>query len=194
VSPHPGKIAVLAAGLAPAALLAVRAFGGDLGANPVETVTHFTGDWALRLLLLTLAITPARRLLGRPQLVRYRRMLGLLCFFYACVHVSTFAILDHFFDWRAMIEDVVKRPYITAGSVGFLCLLPLAVTSTRGWIRRLGKRWAQLHRLVYVAAAAAVVHYWWLVKADVRLPLLYGGVLAALLAVRTLVADRGHGQ
>jgi sulfoxide reductase heme-binding subunit YedZ len=183
---------VVAAGLLPAAWLALRAARGRLGAEPIETLTHFTGDWALRLLLLSLAVTPARRLLGVPALAPYRRTLGLLAFTYACLHVSVYLFLDQGLDVRAILEDVAKRPYVTAGFTAFLCLAPLAATSTRGAIRRLGRRtWLRLHRLVYFAAAAAVVHFLWLVKADLREPLLYAGVLAALLAARWVPARRG---
>jgi methionine sulfoxide reductase heme-binding subunit len=178
------KAALLLAGLAPLVWLA----SNDLGANPIERITHFTGDWALRFLLASLAVTPLRRLLGWNGLVAYRRMLGLFAFFYAVLHLGTFVVLDHFFDWQEIVADVYKRPYVTAGMTAFACLLPLAFTSTRGWIRRLGRRWTQLHRLAYVAAVAAVVHYWWLVKADVRKPLWYAAVLAALLAVRLAYA------
>ena len=178
------KALLVTAGLVPVAWLVVGAYRDDLGANPIETITHVTGDWALRFLLLSLAVTPLRRLLHANELVAYRRMLGLFAFFYAVLHLSTFVVLDHFFDWPAIVADVYKRPYVTAGATAFLCLLPLAITSTRGWIRRLGARWTQLHRLVYPAAAAAVVHYWWLVKADVRAPLRYAGILAVLLGAR----------
>src|SRR5215470_11729144 len=140
------KTLLVTAALAPLAALLVAAYRDDLGANPIEAITHRTGDWALRFLLLTLAITPLRRLAGWNGAIAYRRMLGLFAFFYAVLHLTTFVVLDHFFDWREMLADVYKRPYITAGSLAFLCLLPLAITSTRGWIRRLGKRWTTLHR------------------------------------------------
>jgi methionine sulfoxide reductase heme-binding subunit len=183
---------VVATGLLPAAWLAVRAARGRLGAEPIETLTHFTGDWALRLLLASLAVTPARRLLGAPALAPYRRSLGLLAFFYACLHLAVYLFLDQGLDARAILEDVAKRPYVTAGLTAFLCLAPLAATSTRGTMRRLGRRaWLRLHRLAYVAAAAAVVHFLWLVKADLREPLIYAGVLAALLAARLVPARRG---
>lgn len=177
------------AGLAPAAWLSVRAASGGLGANPIEAVTHFTGDWALRLLLLTLAVTPLRRLGGWNALVAVRRTLGLLTFFYAALHFLTWVGLDHFFDWNAIAADVAKRPYVTAGFTAFLCLMPLALTSTRGWIRRLGRNWSRLHRLAYVAGVAAVVHYLWLVKADIRAPLAYAAVLAILLLARLRPLD-----
>ena len=171
--------------LAPLARLLWLALHHRLTANPIEFITHATGDWILRFLLLTLAITPLRRLLGLPQLIRYRRLLGLFAFFYAFLHFSIWIGLDQFFAWDDMWRDVQKRRYITVGFGGFLLLIPLAITSTAGWIRRLGgRRWQQLHRAVYFAAAAGVVHYYWLVKSDVRKPLQYAGVLAALLAWR----------
>jgi sulfoxide reductase heme-binding subunit YedZ len=176
------KATLLLAGVAPLIWLAAN----DLGANPIERITHFTGDWALRFLLLSLAVTPARRLLGWNGLIAYRRMLGLFAFFYALLHLTTFVVLDHFFDWHEIVADVYKRPYVTAGMTAFACLLPLAVTSTRGWIRRLGRRWTQLHRLAYVAAAAAVTHYWWLVKSDISAPRRYAIILAVLLGVRVV--------
>lgn len=170
--------------LIPLARLCAAALTDGLGANPIETITHTTGDWTLRLLLLTLAVTPLRRLSGWNALIRYRRTLGLLAFSYACLHFLTYVGLDLFFDWNAIVEDVTKRPYVTAGFSAFLCMIPLAVTSTRGWIRRLGRRWGWLHRLAYVAAVAAVVHYYWLVKLDVRPPLRYAAILATLFAIR----------
>lgn len=180
------QIAALAIGAAPAALLVVRALAGDLGANPIESVTHATGAWALRLLLLTLAVTPARRLLGWTWLAPVRRTLGLLAFGYASLHFLTFVVLDHFFDWSLIAEDLLERPFISAGFAAFLCLLPLAATSTRAMMRRLGRRWQLLHRLVYLAAVAGVVHYAWGVKADLRGPLLHGAALAGLLGYRLL--------
>ena len=182
---HAVDLAFYAAVLAPAAWLVWRAARGALGTNPVETITHVTGDWALRFLLLSLAISPARRLFGWNALIHYRRAIGLTAFGYAALHVATYAALDLGFDWSAVLEDLRKRPYIAAGATAFACLVPLAITSTRGWIRRLGgRRWARLHRLVYVAACAAVVHYWWLVKADVRTPAVYALLLAVLLLAR----------
>lgn len=180
------KWGVFALALTPLGMLIVRALTGDLGANPIESVTHTTGDWALRLLLVTLAITPVRRLTGWNRIVQLRRMLGLFAFFYACLHVTTYVFLDQFFDWRAMIEDVWDRPYITAGLSAFVLLVPLAVTSTNGWIRRLGRNWSRLHRLVYPAAVIAVVHFLWLVKADLLEPGIYALVLALLLGIRVV--------
>ena len=183
--------AVLAAAALPAAALALRGAQGRLGADPIETLTHETGDWALRFLLLSLAITPARRWLGAAALAPYRRSFGLVAFGYACLHVLTYLALDWFFDWGAILEDVAERPYVTAGFSAFLCLVPLAATSTRGALRRLGgRRWVRLHRLVYVAAGAAVVHFLWLVKADLAEPLLYAAVLGALLLARLVPTPR----
>ncbi len=186
---------VFVVGVAPAALLLLDGLAGRLGANPIETLTHTTGDWTLRFLLAALAVTPMRRLLGWSFLAPRRRTLGLFAFFYACMHLSTYVALDMFFDWSAVLEDVLERPYITVGFTGFLCLLPLAITSTRGWIRRLGRRWVQLHRLAYVAGVAGVVHYLWLTKADLLEPLVYSAILIALLAVRVwfrLAGRRSH--
>ncbi len=185
------KAAVFVLCLAPAGALLWRAYEGNLGANPIEFITHATGDWTLRLLLLTLAVTPARKLLGLPQLIRLRRMLGLFAFFYGCLHALTYFWLDKFFDFREILKDVGKRPFVTAGFTAFVLLVPLAVTSTAGWIRRLGgKRWQRLHRLVYVSAVAGVVHYYWLVKSDVRAPLAYGAILLLLLSYRILKSLR----
>jgi sulfoxide reductase heme-binding subunit YedZ len=156
-----------------------------LGANPIEYVTHFTGDWTLRFLVITLAVTPLRRLLRLPELIRFRRMLGLFAFFYGSLHFLTYLWLDKFFDWRDMVKDIGKRPFITAGFLAFVLLVPLAITSTTGWIRRLGgRRWQLLHRLIYVSAIAGVVHYYWLVKSDVRKPVFYASLVAVLLAYR----------
>jgi methionine sulfoxide reductase heme-binding subunit len=171
--------------LAPLAYILWLTWRNDLGANPIERVEHFTGDWTLRFIVITLAITPLRRLLRLPDLIRFRRLIGLFTFFYACLHFLTYVVLDHFFDWREMFADVLKRPYITVGFTGFLLLIPLAVTSTVGWIRRLGgKRWGALHRLIYITAICGVIHYYWLVKSDIRLPVFYGCLVAAELAYR----------
>jgi sulfoxide reductase heme-binding subunit YedZ len=179
------KIAVFVLCLAPLGWLARRAWNSDLTANPIEYITHFTGDWAIRFLVITLAVTPLRKLLHAPALIRYRRMLGLFAFFYASLHFTTWFAIDKFFDFPAILADFTKRRFIIAGLTAFLCLLPLAITSTAGWIRRLGgKRWQLLHRLIYVSAIAAVIHYYWLVKSDIRLPLLYGGIVAVELLYR----------
>lgn len=176
--------------LIPAAQLAYQAYVGDLGANPIETITRFTGSWALIFLLTSLAVTPLRRLTGRNELIRFRRMLGLFAFFYASLHFATYIGLDLFFDFRAVGNDIIKRPYITAGFVAFVGMVPLAITSTAAMIRRLGKRWRQLHRLVYLAAIAGVIHFYWLVKADIRRPAQYGAVLALLLGFRLVTKWR----
>ena len=174
--------------LAPIVLLLVEAMRNGLGANPIEYITHFTGDWTLRLLLITLAITPVRKLLHQPDLIRFRRMLGLWAFFYGCLHLTTWMWLDKFFDPAEMWADVVKRRFITAGMVGFVAMVPLAITSTKGWIRRLGRNWSRLHRLIYLSALAGVIHYYWLVKSDIRLPVLYGVILVVLLGLRRVKA------
>ena len=170
--------------LAPLGLLVAAAVADDLGANPAEAITHGTGEWALRLLLVTLAMTPLKRLIGRPWPVRFRRLLGLFAFFYAALHVLTYLWLDQGFDGQAILEDVVKRPYITVGFAAFMLLVPLALTSTRAMVRRLGRRWQVLHRAVYAVAILGVLHFVWLVKADLFEPLIYAAVLGALLLVR----------
>lgn len=182
------KVAVVLLGIVPLARLVWRAFHHGLGANPIEFITHQTGDWTLIFLMLTLAVTPARKLLRQPDLIRFRRMLGLFAFTYAFLHFSTWIGLDKFFDWPEMLHDVRKRPFITAGFTGLVLMVPLAITSTAGWIRRLGgKRWHALHRLVYASAVAGVVHYYWLVKSDVRKPLLYATFLTLLLSSRLVL-------
>jgi methionine sulfoxide reductase heme-binding subunit len=171
--------------LVPLAILLWRATHGELTANPIEFITHTTGDWTLRFLVMTLAITPLRKILKLPQLIRFRRMLGLFAFFYVCLHFSTWIGLDKFFDWHEMWKDVLKRRFITVGFTGFVLLIPLAITSTAGWIRRLGgKRWQLLHRAIYLTAVLGVIHYYWLVKSDVRKPLEYAGMVGILLAWR----------
>ncbi|MGE5568245.1 MAG: sulfite oxidase heme-binding subunit YedZ [Rhodospirillales bacterium] len=181
------KPLVFALCLLPLGALAWRALHDGLGANPIEFITHATGDWTLRFLLITLAVTPARKLLGMPGLIRYRRMLGLFAFFYGCLHFMTYLWLDKFFDFEDIVADIRKRPFITAGFAAFVTLIPLAATSTNNWVRRLGgKRWQRLHRLVYLSAAAGCVHYYWLVKSNVRAPLAYTAVLALLLASRVI--------
>lgn len=178
------KTLVFALGLVPLLRLVRGFFTDGLGANPIEFITHSTGTWTLVLLLATLAITPLRRITGLHTLIRLRRMLGLFAFFYACLHFATYLALDQFFAFDAIAEDVLKRPYITMGFLAFLLLIPLAVTSTRGMIARLGRRWQLLHRLVYVSAIAGAVHFLWLVKADLREPMLYTAALALLLGAR----------
>ncbi|MBI5782280.1 MAG: sulfoxide reductase heme-binding subunit YedZ [Gammaproteobacteria bacterium] len=171
--------------LVPLAFLIHRALGNDLGANPIETINRFTGDWVLRFLMITLTVTPLRRLMGWNGLLRYRRMFGLFAFFYACLHFLSYAWLDQYFVLADIIKDVAKRPYITVGFASFLMLIPLAVTSTNAMIRWLGaQRWQQLHRLVYAIGIGGVVHFLWLVKSDIREPLVYGVILALLLGFR----------
>ena len=182
------KPVVFLACLGPLARLGWKAYSQALGANPIEVITHSTGDWTLIFLLLTLAITPLRKLTGQLWLIRFRRMFGLFAFFYVTLHFLTYIWLDKFFDVHEMLADVAKRRFITVGFTGFVLLIPLAITSTTGWIRRLGgKRWQALHRLIYVSATAGVIHYWWLVKADIHKPLEYAAVLTLLLGYRMIV-------
>jgi sulfoxide reductase heme-binding subunit YedZ len=165
--------------------LTVAAFTDGLGGNPVEKLTHETGEWALRLTLATLTVTPMRRLFGWNWPVRQRRMLGLYAFFYAMMHFTTYLWLDQFFDWAAIVEDLIKRPYIALGFAAVLLMLPLAMTSPHGMVRKLGgQRWRRLHRLVYPMAILGVLHYAWLVKADYREPFVYAAILAVLLLTR----------
>src|SRR6202140_943533 len=175
--------------LLPLAALGWRALHGELTANPIEFITHATGDWTLRFLVITLCVTPVRKILHLPELIRFRRMLGLFAFFYACLHFTTYIWLDKFFDLSEMWKDIAKRIYITVGFTAFLLLIPLAITSTAGWIRRLGgKRWQKLHRLIYFSAILGVIHYYWLVKSAVIRPLTYGAIVAALLLWRLFVS------
>ncbi len=174
--------------LTPFARLVWKFYHQDLGANPVEYITHYTGDWIIRFLLITLSVTPLRKLLHQPQLVRFRRMLGLFAFFYGLQHFMTWFYLDKALDFSEMWKDIVKRRFITAGMTALVLMIPLAITSTAGWVRRLGfVRWQRLHRLVYFSALAGVIHYYWLVKSDVREPLMYGAILAVLMAYRFTV-------
>ena len=179
------KVPVFLICLAPLATLIGRALTGRLGANPVEFLQHATGLWTLRFLIFTLTITPLRKLLKLPELIRFRRMLGLFSFFYVCLHFLTYLGPDQSFNLAAIWKDVEKRRYITVGFLGFVLLIPLAITSTAGWIRRLGgKRWQTLHRSIYIAAICGVIHYYWLVKSDVRNPLFYGALVSILLLWR----------
>ena len=179
------KVVVFIACLIPLGALVWRGFNHGLGANPVEFIQLTTGRWTLRFLIFTLCITPFRKLLKLPDLIRFRRMLGLFAFTYLCIHFLTYLLLDQSFDFAAISKDIVKRPFITVGFLGFLLLLPLAITSTAGWIRRLGgKRWQRIHRGIYFAAVAGVIHYYWKVKSDVRMPLFYGALVAILLLWR----------
>jgi sulfoxide reductase heme-binding subunit YedZ len=179
------KALIFLACLAPLATLIWRFITHNLGANPVEFIQHATGDWTLRFLVITLCITPFRKLLKLPELIRFRRMFGLFAFFYVCLHFLTYIGLDQVFDLSAMWKDIAKRPFITVGFTAFVLLIPLALTSTAGWIRRLGgRRWQMLHRAIYVSAVCGVIHYYWLVKSAVIRPLTYGAIVGLLLAWR----------
>lgn len=178
------KPAVFVAALLPVLWAVWQGMSGDLGANPIETITHRTGDWTLRFLLLTLTVTPLRRWTGWNWLQRLRRMLGLYAFFYAVLHLTTYLWLDKFFLWGEIAADILERPFITVGFASFLILVPLAATSTKGMMRRLSRRWGQLHRGVYAAVILGVLHFWWLVKADIREPAIYAGLTALLLGLR----------
>ena len=184
------KAPIFLGALLPLAWLAWGAFTDNLGANPIDVITDETGTWTLRFLVLTLAITPLRRWTGWNALVRFRRMLGLFAFFYGSLHFLTYLWLDQFFDLGEIVKDVAKRPFITVGFTAFVLMLPLALTSTKGWIRRLGRRWQLLHRLVYVSAALGVLHYLWLVKADTARPLRYAAIVGTLLGARLWWAAR----
>jgi sulfoxide reductase heme-binding subunit YedZ len=189
------KIAIFLAALIPLARLGLKPLHGDLGANPIELITHTTGDSTLILLLATLAVTPLRMLTKQYWLIGVRRMVGLFAFFYACLHFTTYIWLDKFFDLHEMWADIVKRKFITVGFLAFVLLIPLAATSTTGWIRRLGgTRWQRLHRLIYVSAIAGVVHYAWLVKADLRRPIEYGVILSILLGYRVWMKAKSAAQ
>ncbi len=189
------RVALSVICLGPFAQLVYNALTDNLGANPIDAITLHTGSWALIFLIATLSVTPLRKISGWNALVKFRRMLGLFAFFYATLHFMTFVVLDHFFDFNAIVKDVMKRPYVTAGFTGFVLLIPLAITSTKGMIRRLGKRWRQLHRLIYIAAIAGVIHFYWLVKADIRRPVQYGFVLALVLGYRLYAsAKTAHGR
>lgn len=181
---RPARITLWILGALPMAGLAVGAATDRLGAEPVETLTHVTGEWGLRLLLLSLAITPLRRFTGWAVLAPYRRTFGLLAFAYACAHFGTYLALDLGFDFGFLAEDILERPYITAGFTAFCALVPLAITSTRGWQRRLGRRWLKLHRLAYLAVGFGLLHYVWLVKADLLAPLVHVGIAGILIALR----------
>ena len=179
------KYIVFVSALCPVAYLGWGAWAHALGANPIETITRETGVWTLRFLLLTLLATPLRRWTGWNDAIRFRRMLGLFAFFYGSLHLLTYLWLDQFFDGAAIVKDIYKRPFITAGATAYTLMIPLALTSTAGMIRRLGgKRWRQLHRLAYGSAVVGVVHYWWLVKADIRPPRNYAIIVGALLGWR----------
>jgi sulfoxide reductase heme-binding subunit YedZ len=189
------KVAIFLLCLVPVLLLAwpfwvlsTTGYSPALTGNPVEYITHYTGTWTIRFLLIALCITPLRRIFHQPRLARYRRMLGLFAFFYVCLHFMTWFILDKSFSLSDMWADVLKRRFITVGMLGFALMIPLTITSTAGWVRRLGfEKWQRLHRLIYFAALAGVIHYCWLVKSDERLPLMYGAILTVLMLYRFFV-------
>lgn len=180
------KIIVFFVSLLPLAYLLVGLFVGWLGTNPIETLTRDSGEWALRFLLITLAISPSRRLFGWSKPMRFRRMLGLFSWFYASVHLLTYLWLDQFFSWIDIFYDIIDRPFITVGMVAFLLLVPLAVTSNNWSMKKLGKRWLQLHKLVYLIGILAILHFWWLVKADTLEPMIYALILSALYLERLI--------
>jgi len=183
------KVGVFAAALGPFAYLVYGVLADTLGANPIDAVTDETGTWTLRFLALTLLVTPLRKWTGWNALIRFRRMLGLFAFFYGTLHFLTYLVLDQFFAFEDIAADIVKRPFITVGFAAFVLMIPLAITSTAGWIRRLGgKRWNVLHRLIYLSAIGGVIHYLWLVKADISRPVRYGVIVAVLLAARVWFA------
>lgn len=181
--------AVFLAALAPFLYGVFLAASGGFGANPIKEATHYTGDWALRLLLVTLALTPLRRITRRNVFVRFRRMLGLYAFFYATLHFGIWLVVDQFFDWGEIVRDIAKRPYITVGFAAFVLLVPLALTSTRAMVARLGTHWRRLHSAVYLVGTLAVIHFLWLVKADKLEPLIYGSVFVLLLVLRLPVPE-----
>ncbi len=180
------KALVFVIALIPVAQLVRGFLIGNLGANPAETIQLATGRWALKFLLTSLAVTPVRRLTGWNGIIQYRRMLGLFAFFYATLHFASYWAFDLSFAFGAMVGDILKRPFIALGFTAFLLLVPLALTSTKGWIRRLGKKWALLHRLVYLSAICAVIHFAWKVKVFTGDPVLYAAMLAVLLGFRVL--------
>lgn len=184
------KAVIWVLGLVPATLIVVDYLRGRLGANPIEEVLHRLGWWALVILLMSLAITPLRRITGWNRVIRYRRLVGLFAFAYATLHLLGYVVLDQWFAWRYIAEDIAERPFILAGFSAWLLLLPLAVTSTTNWIRQLGRRWVILHRLAYMAAALGTLHFFWRVKADTREPILFVLVLATLLLLRTPPVSR----
>ncbi len=187
------KPAAFLACLMPMSWLTFAALTDRLSANPLDDITELTGTWTLRFLMITLAVSPLRRLTGWSSLIRFRRMLGLFAFFHGFLHFMTFVALEQEFMWPEIVKDIPMRPFITAGFTGFVLMIPLAVTSTKKWIARLGgRRWQWLHRLVYVSAAAGVIHYLWLVKSDIQRPVAYGSLLTVLLGIRAWYAFRGR--
>jgi sulfoxide reductase heme-binding subunit YedZ len=182
------KVVVFLVCLGPLGLLIWEALNDELSANPTQFLEHATGDWTLRFIAITLSVTPLRKILRLPNLIRFRRMLGLFAFFYGCLHFSVYLVFDRVLDFSTVWADVVKRKYITVVFTGFVLMIPLAITSTAGWIRRLGgKRWLMLHRLIYLTAIAGVIHFLWLVKSDIHRPLEYAAVMAILLGWRLYV-------
>lgn len=173
--------------LLPLARLGWKAFSAGLGANPIQVITFSTGTWTLVFLLVTLSITPLRKLTKQYWLIQYRRMLGLFAFFYGCLHFTTYIWLDQFFDLHSVYKDIYKRPFITVGFTAFVLMIPLAATSTQWAIRKLGKRWQKLHRLIYLSAIAGVIHFLWAVKLDKRKPEIYATILGVLLVYRLVV-------
>jgi methionine sulfoxide reductase heme-binding subunit len=184
----PYKPLLFSASLIPLAVLIYNGINDNLTANPIEYITHYTGDWTIYFLLITLSITPLRNLSGKIFIVRFRRMLGLFAFFYGCLHFLTYFVLDQFFDFDAIIEDIFDRPYITVGFTAFVLLIPLAITSTKKMIARLGGNWRRLHSLIYVITALGILHYYWLVKADITVPLTLALIFTFLLAMRLPMA------
>jgi sulfoxide reductase heme-binding subunit YedZ len=182
------KPVVLLACFAPLVWITYAALNNQLSANPIKDITEFTGLWTLRFLMITLALTPLRRITGWNSLIRFRRMIGLFTFFHAFLHWMTYIWLDQFFIWGEIAKDIVKRPFITSGMAGFTLMIPLAITSTKKWIARLGgKRWQRLHRLIYISGIAGVIHYYFFVKSDIQDPLAYGLLLAVLLGFRAWI-------
>jgi sulfoxide reductase heme-binding subunit YedZ len=178
------KIVTFILALLPLGYLLYLAFTDALGANPIEAIARYTGDWAMRFLLLTLTITPLRRWSKWNLLIRIRRMLGLFCYFYAVLHFASYVVLDQFFDWAAIWEDLLERPYITLGATALLMLTSLAITSTDGWVRRLKRNWSRLHKLVYPASILVMLHFFLMIKADYREPVVYALILGTLLLAR----------
>jgi len=182
------KPVVFLACLLPLVRLAWKAFGPGLGANPIQVITFSTGTWTLVFLLVTLSITPLRKLTKQYWLIQYRRMIGLFAFFYGCLHFTTYIWLDQFFNLQSIRKDIYKRPFITMGFTAFVLMIPLAATSTQWAIRKLGKRWQKLHRLIYFSAIAGVIHFLWAVKLDKRVPEIYASILGVLLLYRLIVS------
>jgi sulfoxide reductase heme-binding subunit YedZ len=178
------KLPLLLIFLSPLIIAVWQFYKDTLGANPIEEITHITGEWALRLLLITLAISPARKLFRINGLINLRRLFGVLCFFYVFCHLLIYAILDQWLDWSAIIDDIKDRPYVTVGFAAFVLLIPLAITSTDGMQRKLQGAWVKLHKLIYVISILAILHFWWLVKADLFEPIIYASILAVLLGYR----------